>query len=490
MKQPLGAASRLVTAHHAAAFAERVFDSICGCHDLIGMMARRSSVPGSPPSAPKRFDSDSIPPTISLLLDKRLWEALHGSPEQLVREIDSLVPELKRQARWTSKHFEYFTGTEVPRSSLVIAASGSLNPLIPYGLCAQAACRGLAAQNMARTLGLYADHVLLPDIPTLRMLHWSNHAVDKIALLSYVLVLRVLEPMIRTGVIRFWRGGLGMCSSCRRALAPQVRAIAEELLAKADFRPVAKITGGTASVDLGPLYGQSIIYGGPLTRAQKARKKRGLAESIGREMYLEAAEQDIMGALLDLRFSSVAHASMFSTRRQALRALNAFDSDAPALNTVAAWESARSIELPWVRDLTVAQVLQLRNEADSALPSFRDSFVRRITTSESSPAEVSSSIAELRTEAAQIRAELDSARPHMERAFRGTFGFLGMSLAVYGTYAATQNPAIAAATGVGLLNALGYLHARGRDEHKARAKLLSSPAYVLVKAKELAEHAD
>lgn len=62
-----------------------------------------------------------------------------------------------------------------------------------------------------------------------------------------------------------------------------------------------------------------------------------------------------------------------------------------------------------------------------------------------------------------------------------------MSLAVYAV--ATGNPAIEFGAGIGLLNALGYLHARGKDEHKARAKAESSPAYVLVKAKELSKHA-
>jgi hypothetical protein len=420
-------------------------------------------------------------------LDERLWQALQASPEQYVRELDSLVPELKRQARWTSKNFEYFTNTDVPSSSLVIPAYGGLNPLVPYGMCAQASCRGLAAQNMARTLGLYADHVLLPDIPTRHMLHWSGTTAEKIQLLGYVLVLRVLEPMIRTGVIRFWEGGISVCSSCRKKLIPEISARAEELLAASDYKPVATIEGNTASLDLAPLYGQSVVYAQPLTPAQKRGKKRSLAETIGRQMYLDAAEQDITGAMLDLRFSSAAHASMFSTRREALRALNAFDSEAPALNTVAAWESPRSIELPWVRNLSVAQVLQLREEAGSALPSFRDSFVRRITTGNSSPPEIADTIAELQTEAAQMRAELDAARPRLERVFRGTFGMLGMGLAVYA--AATGNPAIEASAAIGLMNALGYLHGRGRDEHKAREKLVSSPAYVLVKAKELAEHA-
>ena len=442
----------------------------------------------SSPRAPKRFDSDAIPPTVSLLLDDRLWHSLRAGPEEFIRELRSLVPELKRQAQWTEEHFQYFNPLDVPSGSLVITASGGLNPLSQHGICSAGACRALAARNLARTLGLYADYVLLPDIPTLHMVHWSGRSEELLQLCDYIPVLRVLQPMIQAGVIRFWSGGLRYCRQCQRALWAQFRRIAKELLPDGDSAPLAVIEGGAASVDLQPLFGQSIIYSRPLTPNEKKSRSRNLAKRIGREIYLTAAERDISAAMLDLAYSSRTHASMFSTRREPLRALKAFDSDAPALNTVAAWESARSIELPWVRDLSVAQVLQLRGEAGLALPSFRDSFVRRITTADSSATDIASAIADLRSEAAEIRAQLDAARPRMEQAFRGTFGFLGMSLAVYA--AATGNTALTVGTGVGLLNALGYLHARGRDEHKARTKAESSPAYVLVKAKELAEHAE
>lgn len=436
---------------------------------------------------PKRFDSDAIPPVISLLLDDRVWRALEAGADQFTREMRSLIPELKRQARWTHEHFNYFTPTDVASSSLVVTASGALNPLSPYGICSRGPCRVLAANNMARTLGLYADYVLLPDIPTLHMRYESNPITDLFRLCTYILVLRVLEPMIRAGVVRFWRGAVAACAPCSKALRARIPAVVEELLSDGRSTPVATIKGNIASVDLESLFGQSIIYSRPLTSAEKNGKNRGLAKRIGREFYVEVAQSDIWATLLDLRYSSSTHASLFSTRRESLRALRAFDSDAPALNTVAAWESARSVELPWVSDLSVEQVLQLRSEAASALPSFRDSFVRQITKAETAPADVGSAIAGLQAEAAQIRTELDSARPRVERAFRATFGLLGMSLAVYA--AATGNPAIEVGAGIGLLNALGYLHARGKDEHKARVKAESSPAYVLVKAKELSDHA-
>jgi hypothetical protein len=61
-----------------------------------------------------------------------------------------------------------------------------------------------------------------------------------------------------------------------------------------------------------------------------------------------------------------------------------------------------------------------------------------------------------------------------------------MSFAVFG--AATGH--VGSSLGLGLLAVLGYLHGGGQKAHKERAAATASPAYILVKAKELLEHAD
>jgi hypothetical protein len=431
----------------------------------------------------KPFDDDQIPPTIRLLLDPTVLTAAASAAFQ--RELGRLLPELQAQAQWTTEKFAYFDPNTVPSRTLVAVGSGGLNPLMIHGACSNARCKMHAAISMARTLGLYADVVVLPDIPTRLIALFSGDPDEFIHLSNQILVLHILEPMIRAGVIRFWPGTLSLCTACGRQLQKEIAAAAAALLRDSGWTPRATIEQGTASLDLERLYGQSIILGKQLTASQTRKSPSAIARLLGRQIYLHAAEQAIRSALIDLRYSDDVHASLFSTLRQPLRAIKAFDSEAPALNRVGAWESPRSIQLPWVTSLTVHEVLALRTEAAAALPAFRESFVRKLLSPDADVGTVAKAVQELRTQASDLQAELTTARGTLERRFRGVYGFLGMSFAIYGAAMGRAD-----AAGFGLLSMLGLLHTSGAAEHKARAKGKSSPAYVLVKARELAEHAD
>jgi hypothetical protein len=205
---------------------------------------------------------------------------------------------------------------------------------------------------------------------------------------------------------------------------------------------------------------------------------------LAREFYVEAAREAVHTTLFDLKYAELTGGSLFSTARQPLRALQAFDSQAPALGKVAAWESVRSVQLPWVNELSVRQVVQLREEASKALPAFRETFVADIATADSKTADVAERIQRLREDASAIGRELTAATTKSERLFRGAYGILGMSAAIYG--AATGE---AAAGVVGLLSVLGLLHQIGDGPHREKILATSSPAYVLLKAKQLAQHA-
>jgi hypothetical protein len=129
-------------------------------------------------------------------------------------------------------------------------------------------------------------------------------------------------------------------------------------------------------------------------------------------------------------------------------------------------------------------VLALREEADSALPALRASFVQEIVRSNGKVRSIADAIDKLRAEAADVERELSASTIGPEQAFRATYGLLGMGVTIYGL--ASGQPAAATA---GLLSVLGLLHQSGRKDHQALAMAKSHPAYVLVKAKELSEHA-
>jgi hypothetical protein len=162
-------------------------------------------------------------------------------------------------------------------------------------------------------------------------------------------------------------------------------------------------------------------------------------------------------------------ATLFTTARQQLRVLNAFDRRAPALNRIAAWESTRSIQLPWIERLSVQDVLQLRREAATALPAFRASFVQELVRSDGSVEAAAVAVDRLRSEAISVEQELSEARMSADSLFRNTFGLLGMGLAIYG-FASGQ--ALTGATG--LLSVLGYLH-QNNAKHKTAVPLGDAP---------------
>ena len=93
----------------------------------------------------------------------------------------------------------------------------------------------------------------------------------------------------------------------------------------------------------------------------------------------------------------------------------------------------------------------------------------------------------LEEEAEEVSSELSALNfPQQERDRTG-LGLLGLTISIYGMVG--EVPLQAMAFG-GLIALLGLLHTTRRGDHKEHAKLVSRPGYVLLKAKELAEHAE
>jgi hypothetical protein len=427
------------------------------------------------------FSEDLIPPAIRILMATDLvsHDAAH-----LLRDLKKLAPELVTQAQWTVDNFKYSSSAESRHRALTAVVSGGLNPFAIRGACQSPACRAQSAARVARTIGLYADVVLVPDnVTRILALGWKGSASDFEWLANQWIVVRLLAPMIRAGVVRFWSGALPICLECADKLFAVIEDSVAHLLGRRKIQ--VDIKHGHLVMDMTKLFGSPLVFSKTLTRTEKKKLRDGTSPAqLVRPLYLEQAALSLKSTLLDLRFASNAGASLFTTDRQQLIALNAFDSNAPALNRIAAWENPRSIQLPWLDNLSVAEVLALREEAASALPAFRASFVQEVVRSSGRVLRIADAIEKLRAEAADVEREISATAIGPERMFRAAYGLLGMGVTVYGL--ASGQPAAATA---GLLSVLGLLHQSGRKDHQALATAKSHPAYVLVKAKELLEHA-
>jgi hypothetical protein len=102
------------------------------------------------------------------------------------------------------------------------------------------------------------------------------------------------------------------------------------------------------------------------------------------------------------------------------------------------------------------------------------------------PGKVQTIVNELREESEEVSAELRALNFSRGDRFRNLSGSLALTMFVYG-FAADFVPA-AAALG-GLLSALALVHQDSRKAHQERGRLESRPGFVLLKAREIFEHA-
>lgn len=188
-------------------------------------------------------------------------------------------------------------------------------------------------------------------------------------------------------------------------------------------------------------------------------------------------ERVIAQVLLDLHSAHRLQSTLFSASRLDLLAIKTIEEAAPRLADIEMWEEERSIELPWVKDLSPGQVLQLREEAADALPSFR-TLMNQLFAGAIQP---SVAIPQLRSEAAELAAHLKAMDLPGEKKFRNLVGTLGLTISVYGFATGFLPPAAALGT---LLSMLGLLHQSAHKENEELEKLKSRPAYVLLKAQE------
>ena len=429
--------------------------------------------------------SDIIPPTIQLLLTEDLGDM--EDLDDFARRYRRIGKELTRQAEWSLENFSYYDKNTAVGRSLVVTASAGLNPLSIHGVCSARDCKLNTTRQVARTLGLYADVVTIPD--TLSLMLADPHKLtrrDLFYLSNQILVLQELAPMIREGVFRFWSGEIPLCEIHHRAFVREVDEGVARLVKEWKPELRVKVEGPFLVVEVLDSDVDTPIFTHRLSPKEKKRLASGVPLSdLGDELYFDQLNSSVRGCLMDLNFSEHAKSTLFSTSRRELLALKAFDYSSPALTNVAAWEKARSIQLPWISELSVEQVLSLRKAASKALPAFRETFVRRLIAPDSSAESVGEAINELRAEAAELEAELKSLNPASEATFRNVNGALGITASVYGFAAGVIPPA--AALG-GLITLLGYLHTSARKDEQDEVKLRSKPAYVLLKAKELAAH--
>jgi hypothetical protein len=428
---------------------------------------------------------DHIPPVIRLLLTEDFGDLTNLG--EFARRYKKFAHEARAQAEWSISHFDY-VGRKYSPSGLVITASGHLNPLTGSDLCLTSECRLKAALNMARTLGLYADNVILPDpITTFMVRERKLEPADVRWLAVQIQVLRQLAPLLKAGIVRLRLGHAAFCERHHREFVQLVDGGVDALVKELGVEVKTEVLANSLSVSTGSLHDTPLSLIHRLDKSDRERLQAGVKpQELGTEIYLAHVRDAVHQAVLELKFAQSVSSPLFTTSRRELLTLRHLDAEVTDAASVETWEKTRSIQLPWLSELSIPDIVRLREDAQRALPGFRARFAQALVQREEDPKAVPKLVAELRLEVSEIEAELVALALPSEARFRNVAGVLGMAISVFGFASGGVPPGVALG---GLVSILGLLHSSTRKDEQEAARLQSKPAYVLVKARELLEHA-
>jgi len=419
-----------------------------------------------------------LPPVLELLLAED-FDGIH-TPAGFRRALKRLEPELRRQAEWSVANHTY---SDLVQNStdFVVRPSGALDVFTPLEICQHIRCRFKTAEQFARSVCLFADRVVLPDVFTARftMDEWDSLTAE--AFTRDIVVLGRIAPLIRAGVISFC--GTNDTDEESEAIASRIDHVTDKVLDEVASELKIARQGTSIRVASGRLLDPELQWYFPISRGDSAQTKA----AIGLAGFRTLLRRDVESILYAMRSAQLTNAVLASGSRLGVLAIKSAEHRSLAVDNIEDWEAIRSIHLPWVDDLSASEVVRLREDAATALPRLRALMTSKLAVpTDDTEKQALDVVHELRTEAAEVEAELRALKWPRERGFRTLTGSLGITVAIYGLAAGFVAPAV----GIGsLLSLLGILHAAERSDERQHNQLSSRPGYLLIRARELlAQH--
>ncbi len=447
---------------------------------------------------------EDLPPVIQILKDEKFFDL--KKPEDVENKLSDsgLMKDLREQAEWSFDHYSFVDSQDSGHhGDFVMTMSSSMSPFHDFGKCSGRACFDSFTDKFAKIVGLYVDRVILADSFTeFFALETSPKPTPILHLTNSIRALSTLLPFIEKGIISFGNPSPGYCESCYKDIADTIAGATAGLVGPTETNftyDFEQHSGKKCVVFSSPLYSSnedhplSNIY--PLkkgdivslTRAFQNRnteKKEERIRQIVNELFVRSLQSDLGSVLHDASLAQSTN-SVFAT---GLRLENLFlaeiDNNRPDVSEIERWEDLRAVDLPYVKELSVDDILILREEAQHSLPRLRQLMGQRLRGSdEDSDQAVFDVIAELRDQLNEVEDEINSLSLTKERRYRFGMGGLALSFVIYGLCA---GPAIVTAASVaGLLSTIAHLRSHERECDDKLAQVQSKPAFTLFKAKEI-----
>lgn len=439
-----------------------------------------------------------FPPVLQIIIDERLYDC--DSPRTLKDKLSAhdLDKELSHQADWTIEHFQYvdkLRGT----AGLTVTPSGSLDPFSPVGKCFAESCTMETTDVFIKSVGLYTEQSALSDPLT------SYFVEDRIRTDEYydklfrsLKIFHRLLPLIRSEVILFASPIHRYCGECKKHMESLLSQASERLMeipqdyrAKVLHYPDGKYKLGFQIPVFQPDHDHPLYKFIDITKSDAALLARitspKSASKASKRLFRSIVEKNLRSELqtvyFDLERSRELGSLMLSGSRSETLVISVLDDSGPKLSQLENWEKLRTVHLPWIADLTPDEVLILREEASTALPRLRELLRTQLLETGDQNNSVSKVIGELRAQALEVESELGALKLPKERNYRAGMLGLAMAFVIYGI--ASQSPPLAGTSIAALLATLGHLRSTEREHDKEQTKLVSAPAYALLKAKEI-----
>lgn len=416
-------------------------------------------------------DLPDVPPALLMLIAEL---AKSHSDTDARKRIRGMLHELRNQSEVFIEESMGREGYVKNPLSFDVHLHGALDILSGSG-CAAMQCRVKTADQIARSVGLFADTVWLTDNLSEMFLDFGRATNAKIEIiLDNVFVLSRLLPLILSGVVKFRSPWIPTCSSCLQDFEERIisatQGVAENFLG--DFE-VEHSKNDEYFIDTGSCFDPRLVFRGVFSKAPTAK------EAAEKTIYNE-----LRSAFFVAREAALSGGSVFSNSRIGMAGLMRSEGRMFDRQALLRMDKEREFQIPWVSDLDAAQIVQLRQEASSALPAFREKMARMLGSHGALGSSSDEVVVALREQAVEVRNELKINQSNSGRYWKTAFGILGLGVSAYGV----ANGDVA--TGISGLLPIIQLMIDHKKDHKAEAsRIISQPGYVLVKAQDILSHA-
>lgn len=400
------------------------------------------------------------------------------------KRLRGMMKDLKAQVAVTLDSYDFERGVVSSPLEFSAYADSGLDLFGGQGACQSFDCRMAYANRFARSFGLLADKSYLTDAITSKIESIgrpTNEALEN--LLDDVFVLKRLAPLVRAGVVRFRPASYPMCADCGEEFVTRVDEISEGIYKNSSSSIQALIENPEyLTITTGDLYDPPLFL-------RKYNKSGQWRHEDNDDAIRRVISAQVYDSLLSANSAAIAGGTVVSNSRLGMLGLLEAEKRLSSPEEFPAWGVNAAAQLPWVSELSVKEILILREEAGNALPRLREVMRRHLGAQSFDDLQVNrlaslrEAMQELREDAAEVEAELKSIRSRKSRHFNKLYGILGLSIFAYGALDGKISEGL-----LGLAAALGLLHQFQRDDSKHAEALKSRPGYVLVQAREILAH--